>query len=99
MSLIPVGPPDASVNPRYAGVATFARLPRLRDVLQADIVALGVPVDYPVQTPGMPASVLPSRMESRSGALFEVGLIDLTNDLKNRVGRLLTTRTRKDKDV
>ena len=25
----PVGPVDASVVPRYAGIATFARLPRI----------------------------------------------------------------------
>ena len=27
-----VGPIDASVNPRYSGIATFARLPRIEDV-------------------------------------------------------------------
>ena len=41
----PVGPPDASLNPRYAGIATFARLPRLEDVPRADIAVLGVPFD------------------------------------------------------
>jgi agmatinase len=45
MSDFPVGPPDASLNPRYAGIATFARLPRLEDVPRADIVVLGVPFD------------------------------------------------------
>ena len=40
-----VGPPDASVNPRYAGVATFARLPRLDQVESADIAIVGVPFD------------------------------------------------------
>jgi agmatinase len=40
-----VGPPDASLNPRYAGFATFARLPRLEDVQRADIAVLGVPFD------------------------------------------------------
>jgi agmatinase len=40
-----VGPPDASLNPRYAGFATFARLPRLEDVPRADIAVLGVPFD------------------------------------------------------
>jgi agmatinase len=45
MSDSPVGPPDASLNPRYAGFATFARLPRLEDVQRADIAVLGVPFD------------------------------------------------------
>lgn len=40
-----VGPPDASSFPRYAGIATFARLPRLEDVPRADIVVVGVPFD------------------------------------------------------
>ncbi len=42
---IPVGPSDASLNPRYAGIATFARLPQLRDVSHADIAVVGVPFD------------------------------------------------------
>ncbi|MFL6051474.1 MAG: agmatinase [Actinoallomurus sp.] len=41
----PIGPPDASINPRYAGIATFARLPRLEDVPRADIAVVGVPFD------------------------------------------------------
>ncbi len=45
MSETPVGPPDASLNPRYAGIATFARLPQLRDVSHADIAVVGVPFD------------------------------------------------------
>jgi agmatinase len=45
MSHEPVGPPDASLNPRYAGIATFARLPELRDVGHADIAVVGVPFD------------------------------------------------------
>jgi agmatinase len=40
-----VGPVDATAVPRYAGEATFARLPRLRDVRQADVAILGVPFD------------------------------------------------------
>lgn len=40
-----VGPPDASRNPRYAGLATFARLPRIDQVSTADIVVVGVPFD------------------------------------------------------
>ena len=45
MSTTPIGPSDASVSPRYAGIATFARLPRLEDVDHADIVVVGVPFD------------------------------------------------------
>jgi len=41
----PVGPVDASVFPRYAGIATFARLPRIEDVPRADIAVVGIPFD------------------------------------------------------
>ncbi len=41
----PVGPVDSSVVPRFAGIATFARLPRLEDVGHADIAVMGVPFD------------------------------------------------------
>jgi len=41
----PIGPVDASIVPRYAGIATFARLPRLEDVKRADIAVVGVPFD------------------------------------------------------
>ncbi len=43
-----VGPVDATLVPRYAGEATFARLPRLDEVrqgVQADVAILGVPFD------------------------------------------------------
>ena len=40
-----VGPVDATAVPRYAGEATFARLPRLAEVTQADVAILGVPFD------------------------------------------------------
>jgi len=40
-----VGPVDATVVPRYAGEATFARLPRIDEVSQADVAILGVPFD------------------------------------------------------
>ncbi|WP_347123847.1 agmatinase [Microbacterium sp. SY138] len=40
-----VGPIDASVNPRYSGIATFARLPRIEDVPRADIAVVGIPFD------------------------------------------------------
>ncbi len=41
----PRGPVDASVVPRFAGIATFARLPRLDEVHHADIAVVGVPFD------------------------------------------------------
>ena len=41
----PVGPPDPREVPRFAGVATYARLPRIEDVPRADVAVLGVPFD------------------------------------------------------
>jgi agmatinase len=41
----PIGPVDASKVPRFAGPATFARLPRLDQVAKADVVVAGVPFD------------------------------------------------------
>ncbi|WP_353988641.1 agmatinase [Ruicaihuangia caeni] len=41
----PIGPIDASVVPRFAGIATFARLPRLDQVERADVAVVGVPFD------------------------------------------------------
>ena len=41
----PRGPVDSSRVPRYAGPATFARLPRLDEVPAADIAVVGVPFD------------------------------------------------------
>ncbi|RJK94259.1 agmatinase [Vallicoccus soli] len=40
-----VGPVDATQVPRYAGPATFARLPRTDEVSRADVAVLGVPFD------------------------------------------------------
>jgi agmatinase len=39
------GPTDSSVVPRFAGIATFALLPRLEDVGRADVAIVGVPFD------------------------------------------------------
>ena len=44
-SRLPVGPPDATKVPRFAGPDTFARLPRLQDISSADVAILGVPFD------------------------------------------------------
>ncbi|MCC5574977.1 agmatinase [Microtetraspora sp. AC03309] len=41
----PRGPVDSSRVPRFAGPATFARLPRLDEVGRADVAVVGVPFD------------------------------------------------------
>jgi agmatinase len=41
----PLGPIDPLVVPRFAGPATFARLPRLDQVDRCDVAILGVPFD------------------------------------------------------
>jgi len=40
-----VGPVDGLAVPRYAGLTTFARLPRLEDVSRYDVAVVGVPFD------------------------------------------------------
>ncbi|SEL37167.1 agmatinase [Streptacidiphilus jiangxiensis] len=45
MSDQPVGPIDATRVPRYAGPATFARLPRADEVDHVDVAVVGVPFD------------------------------------------------------
>src|SRR5215471_1154585 len=40
-----IGPVDATQVPRYAGEATFARLPRITEVTRADVAVVGVPFD------------------------------------------------------
>ena len=51
----PRGPVDSSRVPRYAGPATFARLPRLDEVGTADVAVVGVPFDAGVSyRPGRP---------------------------------------------
>jgi agmatinase len=42
---MPRGPVDSSRIPRFAGPATFARLPRLDEVGHADVAIAGVPFD------------------------------------------------------
>ena len=41
----PIGPVSGTVVPRYAGPATFCRLPELRDVPYCDVAILGIPFD------------------------------------------------------
>ncbi|GAA1219341.1 hypothetical protein GCM10009655_18570 [Rhodoglobus aureus] len=45
MTKLVVGPVDASIVPRFAGIATFARLPRIEDVGRADVAIVGIPFD------------------------------------------------------
>src|SRR5207248_11711970 len=41
----PIGPVDATEVPRFAGLATFARLPVIGDVERCDVAVAGVPFD------------------------------------------------------
>ncbi|MEP7090023.1 MAG: agmatinase [Nocardioidaceae bacterium] len=41
----PRGPVDGTVVPRFAGPATFARLPRIDEVTDVDVAVVGVPFD------------------------------------------------------
>jgi agmatinase len=63
-----VGPVDASVVPRFAGPATFARLPRADEVSRVDVAVVGVPFDSGVSyRPG--ARFGPSRIREASRLL------------------------------
>ena len=71
----PVGPTDSSITPRFAGPATFARLPRLDEVEHADVVVAGIPFDAGVSyRPG--ARFGPSHVRESSRLLrpFNPGL-------------------------
>jgi agmatinase len=41
----PIGPPNATAVPRFAGISTFARLPTIDQVPRWDIAVAGVPFD------------------------------------------------------
>jgi agmatinase len=43
--MTPIGPVDATRVPRYAGPATFARLPRTDEVTHTDVAVVGIPFD------------------------------------------------------
>ena len=45
MSEQPIGPVDGRVVPRYAGLTTFGRLPRIEDVDGCDVAVVGIPFD------------------------------------------------------
>ena len=42
---VPVQPVSGTIVPRFAGPATFARLPEIRDVDKCDVAILGIPFD------------------------------------------------------
>jgi agmatinase len=45
MTIPPLGPVDGTQVPRFAGSATFARLPRIDEVASFDVALLGAPFD------------------------------------------------------
>lgn len=44
-SSAPIGPVDSSKVPRFSGLTTFARLPRIDEVERTDIAVVGIPFD------------------------------------------------------
>lgn len=72
----PVGPVDATVVPRYAGLGTFARLPQIDRVPDYDIAVVGVPFDAGASfRPGArfgPAGVREASRLLRPGYHFEL---------------------------
>lgn len=71
----PIGPPDASVIPRFSGFASFALLPRLIDVGTADVAVVGVPFDSGVSyRPGARFAPAAVRQASRLLRPYHPGL-------------------------
>jgi agmatinase len=61
-----VGPVDGLTSPRYAGLTTFARLPRLEDVANFQVAVVGTPFDTGVTyRPGARFGPSHIRQESR----------------------------------
>ncbi|XTR51631.1 hypothetical protein ACOM2C_16380 [Pseudarthrobacter sp. So.54] len=54
-----LGPIDSSRIPRYAGAATYARLPRLDQVAKADVTVVGCPSIRVSPTPRRPLRIQP----------------------------------------
>jgi agmatinase len=54
---MPVGQVDGQKSPRYAGLTTFARLPRREDVPDFGVAVVGIPFDAGVS----PVAPLQSR--------------------------------------
>ena len=64
----PVGPDDASLAPRFAGIALFARLPPIDQAKHMDIAVVGIPFDSGVSyRPG--ARVGPAHVREASRLL------------------------------
>jgi len=68
-----IGQVDATLVPRYAGEATFARLPRITDVTRTDAIVVGVPFDSGVTyRPG--ARFVPAHIRESSRLLRHYNL-------------------------
>lgn len=75
LSRDPIGPPDASLIPRFSGFASFALLPRLVDVDSADVAVVGVPFDAGVSyRPGARFGPAAVRQASRLLRPYHPGL-------------------------
>jgi guanidinobutyrase / D-arginase len=74
----PVGPVDGRLVPRFAGAATFARLPEIDRVSDYDVAVLGVPFDNGTSyRPGArfgPMAVRQASRHLRPGYHVELGL-------------------------
>lgn len=71
----PIGPVDPRVVPRFAGPATFARLPRRDEVDRCDIAIVGVPFDAGVTyRPGARFGPIAVRTASRLLRSYHPGL-------------------------
>jgi agmatinase len=71
----PIGPVDPRVVPRFAGPATFARLPRRDEVERCDIAIVGVPFDAGVTyRPGARFGPAAVRAASRLLRAYHPGL-------------------------
>ena len=74
----PVGPVDGRLVPRFAGAATFARLPEIDRVTDYDVAVLGVPFDNGTSyRPGArfgPMAVRQASRHLRPGYHVELGL-------------------------
>lgn len=71
----PIGPVDPRIVPRFAGPATFARLPRRDEVERCDIAIVGVPFDAGVTyRPGARFGPIAVRTASRLLRSYHPGL-------------------------
>jgi agmatinase len=71
----PIGPIDPRIVPRFAGPATFARLPRRDEVERCDIAIVGVPFDSGVTyRPGARFGPIAVRTASRLLRSYHPGL-------------------------